>query len=819
MSSDRKNRVSQKAPRSPFQHASKFDIDQFPSSFKNDTQRRGPPRSGSLAAAYHIASKQNMPFTAKDLSPQATTPSPRQKRHSMNAFTSTSPNSPPPDEIMDSYRQIEEDGTLAKFVREDSWGSRARSPGRLSRSSSRAQEASRAFGSPEGNSISGASLNGDLGAYRPPRARDYTEDEKRLNRVTKKGSPVFSRAHMGRSPSLTADNLQRREQEELEVEQHIVEDDAGRGPSLNLPSSWGSRANYPHDWQRKTSQPSVSEKKEETRPSNRYSAPTTNGERDPIARPARTSPRSPVRNGLPARGVLEERTANSHNQAPKEDLAWKQPPSKPVFPTGDGNSIPNSPVTVFKSDTAYEGSKFTRPSPSKRGSRDLLRRLSRVETPKPDHMKTPQPSNFFGGKIYDQTPRVTGAWIDTPVTERVADRVPELPEDLTRDIVPPRAASESKTVTPPVKSAETATSTPEETKPIESKQEEPLPESKSEKQSRAPLPRPHLPKSALETVIEDASSGKDDEFGNDTLESLRGMMDDEDGPAELKVEEEDEEAYEKAVLEKLARSDSAQKGQVDLGSVNDKLNSLMRHISEVKKGLDGLEGQVNRATTISKSSSTPEKSSKQPSHIHTDETCKDCGTHSDGRVYAALPVPRLWKRDPTSGRLQMTKLGWFTLISLSWYILECLMCEHFSRPEITDKCEGYCLRPDAPSFPLVTVTMLWRWSHLSTLLTPIFAICVFVFRLFTQLLGFSDGYVEETPQLAGLVGEIRINGTPVAFPWLSAPTAQAVAHEPKQSIEHVRPVQPVQSVWPPRDAYQQQRWEEDQASMDDDEVL
>jgi hypothetical protein len=35
------------------------------------------------------------------------------------------------------------------------------------------------------------------------------------------------------------------------------------------------------------------------------------------------------------------------------------------------------------------------------------------------------------------------------------------------------------------------------------------------------LTRPHLAKSALETVIEDASSGKDVEFGDDTIESLQ----------------------------------------------------------------------------------------------------------------------------------------------------------------------------------------------------------------------------------------------------------------------------------------------------------
>lgn len=596
---------------------------------------------------------------------------------------------------------------------------------------------------------------------------------------------------------------------------NVSEDDGNfdpSGPSPNLPSGWGYRAGHRQEWDRKFSPSSIPEQQEEQKVTNRRSGPTTAAAYDPPSKPARTSARSP------ARSALEERTANLNKQSAQEGLGIKETgPGINSVPNG-GEQIPNSPITIYKN------SSFTRPSPSKRDSRDLLRSLSRAESHKVDQVQTPEPPKLFERKIYDKTPRVTGAWIDTPMTQRVSEKI-ELPEDLTKDIVLPRTAEEFKDTTPPVKPTDDTASKTEEPKPVQHVEKQGLPDPQTEKTSRPPLPRPNLPKSALETVIEDASSGKDGDFGDDTIESLQAIM---DGPSEVKIEEqEDDEAYEKAVLANLEIADSKETDGINLDSLNVKLNSLVKHISEVKKGLDGLEGHVTRDVALSSQPNSPIKASST-THLHTGETCKECGTNSDGRVYAAVRLPRLLERSPRSQRLRPTKLFWFIVIPLCWWVIECLMTDQFSHPDISETCEGYCLRPDAPVYPWVTVTMLWRWSHLSTILTPILAICVAFSRLVAQLFGFSDGYVDDLPELTDIIGEIRINGTPVAFPWLSAPTAANI--EPQiprppqfqQPPQIQQPPQPAKHMWPPPNAYIPRRDSDlppmDEA-MDDDEYL
>ncbi|CAI7635500.1 unnamed protein product [Penicillium glandicola] len=805
MSFDKNNRVSRDRQPSPFRRASKFDHHDIPAKLPSPPQEDGPhPRHAirprSLADAYRDASKQAMSATNDNEYHYVTTPSPRSKRQSINAFSPISQTSPPPIELEDAYRRIDEDDALADLVRDYDWepqfsarsGSRSRAP------SSRAKDTNNGRGSANGQTFSDTGFGDELGDHRVRKSRDYTKDEERLKRVTGQRSPVFSRAQVGRD-ALTADNLRRRMEDKTEADQHVPEVDR---------NGWGYRAGHRQEWERKPSQRSVSEEEQE-KARRRWSPAITEEAQSP--KPTRTSPRSPARSTVSARSALEERTANPHIQATQQDFGETHSGPKLTSPTSGGEPIPNSPITVFKN------SSFARPSPSKRDSRDLLRKLSRTETPKIDHVQTPEPLKLFESKIYDKTPRVTGAWIDTPMTQRVAEKI-ELPEDLTKDIILPRITNQPKDITPPPKTTNVK-SKAEKPKPAQTTEKEPLPESLPGKQSRPPLLRPHLPKSALETVIEDASSGKDVEFGDDTIESLQAFMDAE--PGEHKIEEDDE-AYEKAVLAQLENAGSKGNDEVNLDSLNVKLNSLMRHIDEVKKGLDGLEGHVTRDTAIVSQASSSIKKNPQPPHVHTGESCKACGTHSDGRVYAAIPLPRLWKRSPRAQRLRPTKLGWFIIISLSWYIIECLMWDQYSHPEISESCEGYCLQPDAPLYPWVTITMLWRWSYLSTIFTPIFAICVAFSRLMAQLMGLSDGYVDDAPELGNIVGEIRINGTPVAFPWLSAPTPENVVPQPQQVDYTRRPVQPVQPVWsarnPPPQSWDNYQVEEEDA-MDDDEYL
>ena len=811
MSFDKNNRGSRDRQRSPFRRASKFDHYDIPAKLPSPPQEDGPhPRHAirprSLADAFRDASKPAMSATYDEEYNYVTSPSPRSKRQPINALSPISQTSPPPKELEDAYRRIDEDDALADLVRDYDWepqysarsGSRSRPP------SSRAKDTNNSRESANGRPFSDAGFGDELGNHRSRKGRDYTKDEERLKRVTGQRSPVFSRAQVGRD-ALTADNLRRRMEDKVVEDHPVPETDRTGLPSPNIPTGWGFRAGHRQEWERKPTQRSVSAEGEEK--ARRRWSPTITEPRE--HRPTRASPGSPARSTISARSALEERSANPHMQATKEDLGEAQSGPKLISPTSGGEPIPNSPITVFKN------SSFARPSPSKRDSRDLLRKLSRTESPKIDQVQTPEPVKLFESKIYDKTPRVTGAWIDTPMTQRVAEKV-ELPDDLTKDIVP-RITNETKDIAPPTKPTDVKSKT-EEPKPAQAAEKEPLPGPLPGKEPRPLLTRPHLAKSALETVIEDASSGKDVEFGDDTIESLQAFMD--AGAGETKVEDDDE-AYEKAVLAQLENPDPKGHDVVDLDSLNVKLNSLMRHIDEVKKGLDGLEDHVTRDTAIVSQANSSTKKSPLSSHLHTGESCKGCGTQSDGRVYAAIPLPRLWKRSPRSQRLRPTKLGWFIIISLSWYIIECLMWDQYSHPEISESCKGYCLQPDAPVYPWVTVTMLWRWSHLSVIITPIFAICVAFSRLVAQLMGLSDGYVDDAPELGNIVGEIRINGTPVAFPWLSAPTPENTVPQPQQ-VQYAQPVQPVQPVWSARPP-PPQMWDNDRLSgedaMDNDEYL
>lgn len=815
-----RNPVAHEIPTSSFDRTRDYDFDfnpQWPSPSNQDgTRPRQTFPTGTLAGAYRATSYASM--TSED-APLGTTSSPRHTRHDARSLSNASN---PPQELLNVYKRIEEDGTLAEYVSVDAWDTQAepRPVSRLGgRPSSSARE-ERTFGlglqdrftSPEG-SLLGTSI----GANSPRRrTSDHTRDEQRLKRVTGGQSPVFSKAKVGARAALTADNLQRRE-DEIEHE-HVS--DAGseeRRLSLNLPSTWGSRAARRQDWLRNVSGNSY-ETKEEQATTGDTAEPHGRIEQETAPRPVISSGRSFERRSGPIQSALESSTVPSI-QAVENPTDDQKAGLNEKVPSDDGAPIPNTPIVVYKNST------FARPSPSKRDSQDLLRKLSRTESPKLDQMKTPDPPKLFERKIYDKTPRVTGAWIDTPMAERVSDPPVNAQIDLNKhDPAPwwnkaPAPRIESSMNAPPVFE-------PEEVKPDASTVTETAPEPQPTQNSRPPLSRPKLPRSALETVMEDVTSGKDTLYlTDDTIESLQAIIED---PTELKSEEEDEEAYEKEVLKKLSHAEpKSQGGSVDFDRLGDKMASLAKNISEVKRGLTSLEEIVIQDTNAKSQSKAPTKETVEPPHLHTGEACKACNVQSDGRLYAAIPLPRLWTRNLATDRLQVTKLGWAILVSLAWYVIECMMWDQYGQSNITDSCDGYCVPADAPDFPWVTVTMAWRWSHLSAIFAPIISVGVVGFRLVAQLLGLSDGFVDEPPSLGNLVGEIRVNGTSVSFPWLSSLSGNSAIPPPQappqqQQKPQEPPQQPPQPAWTPRFEVTKEapvRWAADQPSMDDDEYL
>ena len=129
------------------------------------------------------------------------------------------------------------------------------------------------------------------------------------------------------------------------------------------------------------------------------------------------------------------------------------------------------------------------------------------------------------------------------------------------------------------------------------------------------------------------------------------------------TEEEEEVAKEEETFEGLQQGDTNSFPTVDMDRLHEKLTSLARNIKEVKKGLNSLEQHVVRDNELSSRPSSP-KDGLQTVHPGGSQSIP-----SDGRVYAAIPLPRLWKRNHVSGRppTHHARLGHFGVTELVYH--------------------------------------------------------------------------------------------------------------------------------------------------------
>lgn len=652
--------------------------------------------------------------------------------------------SQPPDELRDIYKQIDDEDSLTDLEgpedeaipAQDGLGNRVR---RLSTGSGLGESGDEhrdVFGGHDANLL-------DDTTDPSPRRKlvDHAADEQRLRRATTSHSPAFSRARVGKD-GLTSEDLQRRDEDV----QHLSEDDGNAGPSLNLPSSWGSRSAKSRDWMRNI-RSGEEPREDKEKPADPFSS---NGIMDSSVRPASATERSPRSSSYLKRNAQGERIFNSRPRPASPDESRKLSPTRKNQQYSE-DDVPNTPTVGYKT------SSFNKVTPTKRDSHQLLRKLSRNPSPNQDQSeaRTPEAPKQPESHIYDKTPVVTGAWIDTPVTERPA----QFPDHVSNGL---------NSTTEPEKPRQENPSHREEAQVDKA----PQPKSQPARETRrAPLIKPNLPKSGLETVMEDVRADKDSyAVGDDTIESLQQLL--EAPPTEPKTEEEENAESEKAILKKLEVAEPDDKGPVDLEKYDDKLHSIAQALRDIRKGLNNLEDYVSLDPELSMRQPSP-IDGKKARHIHAGESCKTCGAHSDGRMYASIPVPRLWKHNPISQRTHLTRLGWCTLIFIFWFFSESTMCDYYCHPTITNVCTGNCLMRNAPRFPFVIPTMLWRWTNMSIILGPFIALLTGFFKLFALMLGLSDGFVDDVPRNLNLTGEIRIRGTRVSdFPVATASSSR-----------------------------------------------
>ncbi|GFF36950.1 hypothetical protein IFM46972_05060 [Aspergillus udagawae] len=842
----------QQQQRSPFSRArgnsratEDFDASRIPSpSYKYASQRRTNfNETNTLTGAFRKAGRYATMAENEGISasvPYARgTPSPGRRRQIYNA---RSPESNPPNELAEAYRQIDDADSLVDLEPEDVYGQEDK----IRRSSGYYTRDYDVF------TTSDASFLNEVQDESPwRRLSDNIQDEKRLRRATTSHSPVLSNRG-GTKNALTAENLQRREEED----QLVSGDDDTFQHGLNVPSTWGSRAKRNTDWLKKLKRRDEPEPELELEPEQRPERPVNVS--PPVTKfnfDFRTSP-----------GRSLEPASSRYSRIPLSDarnkLSSEQKDDKPIG--GNSEPIVNTPVVVYKD------SSFTRPSPSKRDSHDLIRRLARRESPDQNRnqqeLRTPEAPKGGQRRIYDKTPVVTGAWIDTPMTERISERTTKMSEELTNGFRSQVVPDEPKPVFPKVEEVaeaevkgltqererdaernkrehqererekeqekarmeeekeKTKNENEEKEKEVQWQEEEQAKSKEREKKKvKPPLIKPDLPKSALESVIQEHKSDKETlDVGDDTIESLQELLAEQS--TEAKAGPQSDAAYEKEVMERLERSQGAE----DVGDhkISEKLLSLEVNQDSLRKKIDGVEEQMTQnMPKLPEDSPRPTSSQAHTQLKRTlaEKTCETCGAENDGRIYAAIPLPLLWKRDPMSRRIRITRLGWGLLLSLLWFVSESTMCDYYCHPTVAPVCEGNCLRPDAPRFPFVLPTMLWRWSHLSSALAPVATVGIAFIRLLAQLLGLWDGYVDVPPRTLNLSGEVRIYGTRITHsPVTATATPGFFARQwPAKDLRHTPEAMHTPEAVPelklreeelPRDV-----WDDD--SMDDDELL
>ncbi|PGH27417.1 hypothetical protein AJ80_00895 [Polytolypa hystricis UAMH7299] len=628
--------------------------------------------------------------------------------------------SPPPGELIETYRRINDADSLADFVAQDDYEvpyDQARAADRIRHHSPspgarryemEADAAGNAYDSDMSflEDVSDDSLREKLARHQ--------RDEARLKRATRREAPVFSKGKAGLTAAFAIDSLQRRAEEEQEDEEK-KEAEHPPEPPINIPRTWGERGRVSKDWL------SVSRVNGNGYPKHDSPPPPVHDWENDLELTARSlemSKSPPVRNSVLTWENTQSPMKPNHTTRETDGII-KEEPDEHIKPSTEVNlQISNTPALVQKS------SSMEKPKLKPMANFDSLFGIFTRSKPDTSTPKQNQADHILNAK----TPKAPGAYIETPLTKRVLT----MPKDLTKDTAPPK-----KQPPQPKRQPQKPTVKQEETKKT-------IPPSKPQAKPARPIRRilekPKLPENGVKELIEKVRSGEESDLllGEDTINSLLA-----DGSSFLELtrgiqpENGDETTDNTKDLNLPVKTNEA-----TIDRITVKLQSLVRNIHETRSGLTSLENSI--PTFLSAGMAKEAKNDKGP-HRHTTTPCDECGLYGDGRSYVAIPLPRLWHRHPTSNHLRPTRLGWITLLFCVWLITELTMCEYYCHPLYAEGYEGYGVDPNAPHLPFVLPTMLWRWSHLSIILKPLWVILVALFRFLAQLFGFWDGFVDSPP--------------------------------------------------------------------------
>ncbi|KAK5137454.1 hypothetical protein LTR08_008432 [Meristemomyces frigidus] len=302
-------------------------------------------------------------------------------------------------------------------------------------------------------------------------------------------------------------------------------------------------------------------------------------------------------------------------------------------------------------------------------------------------------------------------------------------------------------------------------------------------------------KSALADILKEARSAAEPQFGEATIQSLEDIVDPDLDLTEPTLTADLSEVAEE-VIDAIDAGQPLTQAQKDrrqedlaIAAMNKHLRAARTSIKDADRGLRRVENRIETAqagptarpsSPVTPATLTPPARPKMKIGRNGKTVCDACGGTYYGSVWKALWTEFrscFYTWDPPSGwRIRLTWLGLICASCVGWYLVESTLCAYFCRPLYGSSMVGYGVDPDAPRFPLVMPTLLFR--PLKPVWQPAFETASWCFGVLVNAL-FGDNAVSSDPPVAKPVSGTAIRraftADTASRSWMHTATTSVVA--------------------------------------------
>jgi hypothetical protein len=310
----------------------------------------------------------------------------------------------------------------------------------------------------------------------------------------------------------------------------------------------------------------------------------------------------------------------------------------------------------------------------------------RAPSPEPemedDVEETPRPVRI--DPLTQPTPKVTGAYVETPATVKV-----ERPEDIPAILEPGREGTSTDSVAATRgRKVEISIRKPSHTSSAEGDRDAARAKSQSRSFRRAQsLPRARSPliNSVRPPTVKDdlLEIQRTYQIEDSTLDDLEGFFASQDKSPDPASPDQDAKPEPDPIKVEITETQDFLTDQKNTKAIN-RIGRSLESIRTARKGIERLEDEVSKAKEAGQKAPASKTEMADPQHqTHSDHiasTCPICLAQPPSNMvaYVHVPLPRLWRRRPT---FRLTFLGFVVALLSLWYLAESTMCAFYCKPQ------------------------------------------------------------------------------------------------------------------------------------------